>query len=105
MTDNLLGMFGSNYVSNASSFMKIMIIAAVPLTINVLYIAFCRIREKNIEVLIINTAITIITLFGSIFFLEKFGLFSIGFSWLTAQTIVTTYILLLSISKRYKFRD
>ena len=98
----LLSFFGKQYSEEALWLLRLLSIASLPLAVNEIYIAVCRIHKRVKPVIIIYGAISFFTLiFGSLL-LKIIGLVGIGIAFLTAQTI--TSLVLIIINRRNIFK-
>ncbi|MCD4844282.1 MAG: lipopolysaccharide biosynthesis protein [Methanosarcinales archaeon] len=94
--DQILLLFGNEYLEEGSYIVKILAISSLPFAINTVYITIKNISKQVIIVVIINGIIMIITLVGSyISLINNFGLNGIGISWLTGNLITIPLIMII----------
>ena len=92
--DYLLLIFGGQYAENSFDVLRILAIASIPFSINVLYASIKRI-EKEIKPLIwIYGGIAILTLAGSYFLMQSRGIIGTGIAWVLANGLICVFITL-----------
>jgi O-antigen/teichoic acid export membrane protein len=104
IADKILLVFGNSYSQNASTLLRILTIAALPLAINIIYLHIKRV-EKNLRVIVVLplfSAIFILTL--SYVLLPRMGNIGIGIAWLTGQTIIASVIVIVWLKGRRGLR-
>lgn len=98
--DKLLLIFGQAYSQYGTVLLWLMAIAALPVSVNFMYIGMKRIEKRLRGVLLLTAFIAIVTLVLSRIFLPQMGLPGAGVAWLIAQGIVAVVIIVNWISKR-----
>jgi len=88
IADKLLLLFGGPYATNATTLLRILAISALPLAINIIYLAIKRV-EKKLRVLVGLTAFAaVVTLGLTYLLLPRMGINGAGIAWLTTQGII-----------------
>ncbi len=96
----LLLFFGETYSHDATILLWILAISAFPLSINYLYLSFCRVR-KNIKGLITISAIASCLALGLSYpLMIRVGILGVGIGWAAAQMVVALVIILTFFGKR-----
>lgn len=90
--DKLLALFGAAYSQNAATLLRVLIVAALPLSINSLYYTVKRVQKKMKSVVILNGFVAAVTLGLSYLLLSQMGVLATGVAWLTANGIVALFI-------------
>jgi O-antigen/teichoic acid export membrane protein len=91
--DRLLLFFGTAYAENATTLVRILAIASLPLAINIVYLAIKRV-EKKLKVIVSLTAfIAIITLGLTYLLVPYMGINGAGVAWLTSQLVIGLVIM------------
>lgn len=96
--DEILLLFGKNYSGSGLNLLLTLLVSAIPLSFNTLFMTIKRIEKDMISVISINAAITIGTLSISYLTLESMGIIAIGVAWFTSQT----FVLIICTNKWYK---
>lgn len=91
---NVLYLFGSLYVENASEILWVFSIASIPYSVIVFYVTTKRIQKSNFEVVIIYSFIGLFSIIGGYYFMQEYGLIGVAISWIIANTIPATFILI-----------
>ena len=89
----LLLLFGGSYAANSLLLLKILGLSSLLVGINMIYFSTLRIRDSVRELVIITGFIAIGTLVGSYFIILTTGIAGVGYVWLTAQGIISIYVL------------
>jgi len=98
--ENLLSLYGKQFALNGLIVLQLMILTAFPLAVNTLIIAYFRIKEYNLGIVIINLLILIGTLGIGIILLSNTGMISIAIGWLTIQSIIAISVIISFFYKR-----
>ena len=91
----LLLLFGDSYSANGLLLLQILGLSSVLVGINMIYYAILRVLARIMELVIISGFITIGTLVGSYFILPATGITGISYAWLTAQGIISIYVVFI----------
>jgi O-antigen/teichoic acid export membrane protein len=88
----LLHFFGQNYVSESTTLLRLLSLAAVPQMFIGLYLAIARVRRSVGGVIAVHATSFVIILSLSYVFLTRFGVTGVGMAWLINQTLVSTFL-------------
>lgn len=100
IADKLLLLFGSSYAENATTLLRILTISALPLTINIIYLAIKRV-EKKLKVLVGLTAFTAAATLGLTYLLlPMMGINGAGIAWLATQGTIALVVIADSLKRR-----
>jgi O-antigen/teichoic acid export membrane protein len=90
--DRLLLLFGTAYAQNATTLVRILAIACLPLAVNIVYLAIKRV-EKKLKVIVSLTAfVAVVTLGLTYLLLPYMGINGAGIAWLVSQAIIALVI-------------
>jgi len=104
IADKLLLLFGGSYSENATGLLRILAISAIPVTINVVYLAIKRV-EKNLKIIVgLTIFIAIATLALSYVLLPMMGINGAGIAWLITQTAIALVIVAALFKRRRALR-
>lgn len=90
--DKFLLAFGKAYSENATSLLRLLAIAAVPMSINQVYFAMKRVRAEMRGVIILGSFIAVSTLVVSWVLLPRMGITGAGWAWLACQGVAAIVI-------------
>ena len=92
IADKLLLLFGGPYAANATTLLRILAISALPLTVNVIYLAIKRV-EKKLKVLVgLTVFAAAVTLGLTYLLLPWMGINGAGIAWLATQGIIALVV-------------
>ncbi len=91
--DKFLLLFGPTYSRYGTQLLWLMSIAALPMSVNAIYISIKRIEKKLAGVLALTIFTAGATLVLSYVLLPGMGLVGAGIAWLAAQSAAAIYIL------------
>ena len=89
----ILWFFGPQYVSDATTVLRLLLLGTIPLSILVIYQALERVRGNGGRILAISAARTVVTLVAVIALTEQFGLAGAGWGWLIANAVLALFVL------------
>ena len=98
--DKLLLLFGSSYSENATTLLRLLSIAALPLAINVVYLGIKRVERKLKVIVGLTVFAAAVTLGLSFYLLPLIGVNGAGIAWLTSQGVIALVIVASSLKKR-----
>lgn len=101
--DKILLLFGKEYSLQGTKLLWLLAPAALPASINSLYLGIARVKKKLKEIVLINGVIAFSTLILSYLLLPHLGILGAGVGWLAAQTAVAL-ALLPKLRRGLKFR-
>lgn len=91
--DKLLLVFGQEYSREGTRLLWLLSPSALPLSLNVLYLAVARVRKRLGEVIAVTAAIVASTLVFTFILLPRLGILAPGAAWLVSQTLVALVVL------------
>jgi O-antigen/teichoic acid export membrane protein len=83
----ILLFFGSEYSNNAYTLLKILALASIPFTLNIVFIAIKRIQHYVMAVIYMHLFLGVATIILSLLLINKFGLVGVGISWMIVNCI------------------
>jgi len=86
--------FGAGYSTNALQLLRILSISSLFTGINSIYYGALRVEGRIRELVVIVGFITIVVLSASYFILPATGIIGVGYVWISAQGMVSIYVLL-----------
>lgn len=89
--DRLLLAFGEGYSRDATHLLWLLILSAVPLSINLVYLAVARVRTQMRVIVAVNVFMAIGILGTSPYLLSHMGLTGVGVACIASQGIVAVY--------------
>lgn len=84
----VLLLFGKDYAKNALEVLQILSIASIPYAVNMVYIAYKRVKQEILPVICVYGGIMVLTLIGSYISIQSMGLIGVGLSWVLGNGIV-----------------
>lgn len=99
-----LNFFGQDYVNAGHGLLILMLVSALPYTINTFIISFYRIRNNIRDMIVVSTLIALLSLLLITVFGAIYDLLGIGIGWLMSQLLGMIFALLYrwSQNKREK---
>jgi O-antigen/teichoic acid export membrane protein len=93
LSHTFLMFFGKAYAENALQLLWILAVAAIPLSLNYVYITIRRVEKKMRSVIWLSAFITVATLVSSYFLLPVMGIKGAGIGWLASQGAAAVFTL------------
>ena len=90
----ILHIFGADYAIEGSNLLRWLALSTLPNTIVVLYIAFERVQNRVMGIILVQGAMCVLVLGLSIGLLPVYGIAGIGFAVLVSQTVVAAGLLI-----------
>jgi len=84
---SMLSFFGQLYATNAYVVLLLFMLAGIPYSINVMYIAIYRVQKRIMPIICVQGVIAVLTLAGSYLLMQAYGLIGLGLSWAAANGI------------------
>lgn len=84
----LLNLFGKDYSTEGTTVLRLLVLAAVPNMINVLYLGVARVHRQIQRVVVVQGVLCLLTLSLSNLLLPDFGIIGIGLASLISQSAV-----------------
>lgn len=98
----ILQLSGENYVLNGTGVLRVMLLAVIPSSFNLIYLSVARVEQNLQELISIQFAISAITLVGSYFALQAFGVIGVGYMILISETLVASIIIGRKTAEAYQ---
>ncbi|MEA3253892.1 MAG: oligosaccharide flippase family protein [Chloroflexota bacterium] len=96
----VLLLFGETYSRNATTLLRVLVISSFPLSINYLYLSFCRVR-RNVKGLIRISAVASCLALGLTYpLIVRVGILGMGIGWTITQSLVALIIIFILFGKR-----
>jgi O-antigen/teichoic acid export membrane protein len=89
----LLMVFGPTYAAEATTLLQLLALAAIPNTINALYISIARVQRRTGAVVAVLGSLCIMVLGLSTVLLDWYGITGVGIAWLFSQTAIAGVLL------------
>lgn len=83
----ILPYFGEKYVDNGSGLFLYLVVSVFPYTVNVFFVAKCRMQESVSSVVFHSGLTTLLCFLMSAVFSYSHGLMGVGLGWLVGQTL------------------
>ncbi len=90
----ILRIFGAAYATEAAALFRLLTLAAIPKSINVIYLSLERARRRIAPIVLVQAALCVIVLALGYVLLGRYGISGIGLAWLISQTVVAAFLLL-----------
>ncbi len=91
--EKVLMFFGGEYAAGATSLMWLLVAAALPASINLLYIGTARVQKRFRDILLVTGCVAIGTLIPSYFLLPHLGILGAGVAWLATHSLIATALI------------
>lgn len=89
----LLLVYGSEFADNASTVLRILLIAAIPNVIHQIYVGRLRSQGRMAAVITLETVLSVIVISLSWVLLDRYGINGVGIAWLVGLSILAAYAL------------
>lgn len=100
----LLQLFGQAYSDEGAMLLRLLVLAAVPYSVNAIFLGKARIRQQVRAVLLTQGAICILVLSTSYLLIQLYGLTGVGIAWLVSHSVIAAGLLIQSYAV-LKVRD
>lgn len=94
----ILQVYGADYAREGTSLLRLLALAVLPNLINVLFIGLARVRQRMLELVLIQAALCIGSIILSFMLLPRYGITGIGYAWLATQTVVACTLIMTQFS-------
>ena len=91
--DRLLGLFGQEYSAAGTAVLRVLVLAAVPVAVNLLYIGISRVRKRLRGVVLVSGGVAVGTLGLSYLLIPSLGTVGPAVGWLVSQSLVALAVL------------
>jgi O-antigen/teichoic acid export membrane protein len=88
LANRFLLFYGGQYARNASTLLRWLAIATLPLAINVVYFTIKRIQKNVKPVILLTGFMAFIVVIASYLLLPRFGVNGVGIAWLAGQSVI-----------------
>ena len=92
IADKLLLLFSGPYSENATMLLRILTISALPLAINLIYLAILRVEKKLKTIVVLAAFSAAVTLGLAYLLLPKMGINGAGIAWLATQGTIALVV-------------
>ncbi len=92
LADKLLLIYGTTYSSEGTALLRTMTFAAIPLSLNGIYLSILRVKKKSMSLIFLNVFVAIATLVVSYLLLPRIGITGTGIGWLVSQSILAIFV-------------
>ena len=93
----ILRIFGPEYAANATDTLRVAMLGLLPFAANAIFLASARIRGQGRRILLVQAAVAVLTLGGSLLLLRSDGIFGVAIAWPLAQTLVAAVVVPLGL--------
>ncbi len=93
LSNRVLLLFGREYASSGTGLLWLLAWAALPASINLLYIGAARVLKRLKDILLIAGGVAVGTLVSSYFLLPHLGTLGVGVGWLASQSLVAMVLI------------
>ena len=92
LADKLLLLYGSAYSLKGTALLRIMCIAALPGSLNSIYMSILRVKKRTSTLILLTMVVAVITLITVYLLLPLIGITATGIGWLASQCIVAVFV-------------
>jgi O-antigen/teichoic acid export membrane protein len=89
----VLGLFGTEYAAEGSTTLRLLVLAVLPSSVVVVYMAVARVRRHMASLVVVTLAINVGALVAILLVLGPYGLTGVAAAWLAVQTCAATVLL------------
>ena len=100
LANKFLLLYGGLYAENATTLLRWLAIASVPLAINIVYFSIKRVQKNVKPVILLAAFMAVIVVLASYLLLPRVGITGIGIAWLAGQS-ATALIAIVSDMRRW----
>jgi O-antigen/teichoic acid export membrane protein len=93
----LLLIFGPAYAAEGTTLLRLLALAAVPNTINALYVSIARVQRQTGAVVVVMGTLCLMVLGSSSVLVDWYGITGVGIGWLVSQTMIASVLLLTKL--------
>jgi len=90
----VLLVFGQTYAAEATTLLQLLALAAVPHTVNALYVSVARVQRRTGAVVAVLGTLCVLVLGMSYLLLGTYGITGVGIAWLFGHTSIAVVLLL-----------
>jgi O-antigen/teichoic acid export membrane protein len=92
LADKLLMLYGTAYSLKGTTLLRIMSIAALPQSLNSIYVSILRVKERTATLILLTIVMAVVTLVTSYLLLPLLGIIATGIGLLASQSIVAVFV-------------
>jgi len=89
----ILRVFGANYAAEGSALLRLLVLSAIPNTVNALYISIARVQRHMAAIVAVLGTLCTLVVGSSYVLLPLYGISGVGWAWLVSQTLVAGFLL------------
>jgi len=89
----VLQVFGTNYATEGSALLRWLALGVLPNILVALFVSLARVQNRSGVIMIVQGALSVLTLGLSYLLLPIFGITGVGMAWLASQAIVALFLL------------
>lgn len=93
IADKLLMLFGGLYSDSATSLLRLLAAATLPLAVNIIYLGIKRVQKDLKSIVALTAFMAVLTLVLSYFLLPGLGINGAGIAWLIGQGITAVVVI------------
>jgi O-antigen/teichoic acid export membrane protein len=87
----ILRVFGASY-TDAAGLLRLLALAAIPVTLNVIYMSILRVQRRMGALLVMSSATAVLVVPASLVLLRSMGVAGVGIAWLGAQIAIAVVV-------------
>lgn len=88
----ILRIFGGGYAAEGTALMRLLVLAALPYSVNATAVAVARVQKRMKAILVIEATLCLLALGLSHVLLPRWGITGVGIAWLVSQTSVAVIL-------------
>jgi O-antigen/teichoic acid export membrane protein len=94
----VLRVFGEGYAANGTPVLRLLAVATIPGTVNILYISVARVQRRMSRVAMVFAGQSLLVLGLAWLLVSPFGVAGVGLAWVVSQLVVAVVVLLAELS-------
>ena len=99
ISEKLMLIYGGAYSANATSLLRILALATLPLAINIIFLGIKRVQKDLKTIIILTAFVAAITLGLGYVLIPRLGIDGAGIAWLSGQGCVALFIVVRTMKK------
>ena len=99
ISEKLMLIYGGAYSANATSLLRILALATLPLAINIIYLGIKRVQKGLKTIIILTAFVAAVTLGLGYVLIPRMGIDGAGIAWLSGQGCVALFIVVRMMKK------
>jgi thiamine kinase-like enzyme len=93
----LLQVFGSNYVAESTTLLRLLSLSALPSIVVTLYLSMARVQRRMRAMVVVQGTLCLLVVTLGFWLLNRYGIEGLGWAWLISQTLVALLLLLTQL--------